>query len=71
MYPIVTLKKGEGRALKAGGMWVYDNEIDTIEDNFTNGGLVEVHDFDGYPMGVGYININSKITVRLFSRKIV
>ncbi len=71
MYPIVTLKKGEGRALKAGGMWVYDNEIDTIEDNFTNGELVEVHDFDGYPMGVGYININSKITVRLFSRKIV
>ena len=71
MYPIATLKKGEGRALKAGGMWVYDNEIDTIEDNFTNGGLVEVHDFDGYPMGVGYININSKITVRLFSRKIV
>ena len=23
----VTLKKGEGRTLKAGGMWVYDNEI--------------------------------------------
>ena len=24
---IVTLKKGEGRTLKAGGAWVYDNEI--------------------------------------------
>ena len=23
----VTLKKGEGRTLKAGGMWVFDNEI--------------------------------------------
>ena len=23
----VTLKKGEGRALKAGGAWIYDNEI--------------------------------------------
>lgn len=71
MYPVVTLKKGEGRALKAGGMWVYDNEIDTIDEGFTNGGLIELHDFDGYPMGVGYINTTSKITVRLFSRKIV
>ena len=27
---IVTLKKGEGRTIKAGGMWVFDNEIDTV-----------------------------------------
>ena len=27
---IVTLKKGEGRTLKSGGAWVFDNEIDTI-----------------------------------------
>ena len=25
---IVTLKKGEGRTLKAGGAWIYDNEIE-------------------------------------------
>lgn len=68
-YPVVTQKKGEGRALKAGGMWIYDNEIASIDDNFENGGLVNIHDFDGYPLGVGYINTNSKITVRLFSRK--
>lgn len=24
---VVTLKKGEGRTLKAGGAWVFDNEI--------------------------------------------
>lgn len=70
-YPIVTLKKGEGRGLKSGGMWVYDNEIADIEEGFTNGGLVQINDFDGFPMGVGYINTNSKISVRLFSRKIV
>ena len=28
---IVTLKKGQGRTLKAGGMWVYDNEIASVE----------------------------------------
>lgn len=31
---IVTLKKGEGRTLKSGGAWVFDNEIDTITGNY-------------------------------------
>ncbi len=66
---IVTLKKGEGRTLKAGGAWVFDNEIDKINGDFTNGDLVFVHDFDGFFMGTGFINTNSKITVRMLSRK--
>ncbi|MDD6734609.1 MAG: class I SAM-dependent rRNA methyltransferase [Lachnospiraceae bacterium] len=66
---VVTLKKGEGRSLKAGGFWVYDNEIDTITGRFTNGAIVEVHDFDGYPMGKGLINMNSKIRIRMLTRK--
>lgn len=65
---IVTLKKGEGRTLKAGGAWVYDNEIDTILGSFDNGEIVTVHDFDGYFMGYGFINTKSKITVRIMSR---
>lgn len=28
-HTIVTLKKGEGRTIKAGGAWIFDNEIDT------------------------------------------
>lgn len=66
---IVTLKRGEGRTLKAGGMWVYDNEIDSIMGSFENGDVVEIRDFDGYSMGVGYINTKSKITLRLLSRR--
>lgn len=65
---IVTLKKGEGRSLKAGGLWVFDNEIDTIMGTFTNGDIVIVHDFDGYMMGRGFINQNSKIRVRMMTR---
>lgn len=65
----VILKKGEGRTLKAGGMWVYDNEIASIQGSFENGDIVEVQDFDGYCMGCGFINTNSKITVRMLSRK--
>ena len=65
----VILKKGEGRTLKAGGAWIYDNEIDKIEGAFENGDMVFVSDFDGYPMGQGFINTRSKITVRMMTRK--
>lgn len=66
---VVKIKKGQGRSLKAGGMWIYDNEIETISGSFTNGDVVKVEDFDGYPMGWGFINTKSKITVRMLSRK--
>ena len=69
MSAVVTLKKGEGRMVKSGGMWIFDNEIESVMGTFENGDLVRVHDFDGYPMGIGFINRNSKIRVRLFSRK--
>ncbi len=65
---IVTLKKGEGRTIKAGGAWIYDNEVATIEGHFKNGDVVEVHDFDGYRMGRGFINQNSKIRIRMMTR---
>lgn len=65
----VTLKKGEGRTLKAGGLWVFDNEIAKIDGEFENGDIVAVLDFDGYFMGYGFINTKSKITVRLLTRK--
>ncbi len=69
MSAIVRIKKGTGRTLKAGGAWIYDNEIDTIEGEFEQGDLVHVEDFDGYGLGVGFINTKSKLTVRMLSRK--
>lgn len=66
---IVRLKKGQGRSLKAGSAWIYDNEIDQIQGDFEEGDMVQVEDFDGYPMGQGFINTRSKITVRMMTRK--
>lgn len=66
---IVTLKKGSGRAFKAGGAWIYDNEIDSIAGSFENGDIITVHDFDGYFLGYGFINTKSKLTVRILSRR--
>lgn len=70
MRAVVTLKKGEGRTIKSGGLWIFDNEIDSVMGSFTDGDLVEVHDFDGYPMGIGFINRNSKIRVRMLTRDV-
>ena len=65
---IVTLKKGEGRMLKSGGLWIFDNEIESVLGSFENGDIVSVHDFDGYGLGKGFINQNSKIRVRMLTR---
>ena len=65
---IVTLKKGDGRMLKSGGLWIFDNEIASILGSFEDGDIVAVHDFDGYGLGKGFINRNSKIRVRMMTR---
>ncbi|MCI8981121.1 MAG: class I SAM-dependent rRNA methyltransferase [Hungatella sp.] len=69
MAAAVVLKKGQGRSLKAGGAWIYDNEIERIRGDFSDGDMVLVEDFDGYPMGQGFINTKSAITVRVMTRK--
>ncbi|MBE5827225.1 MAG: class I SAM-dependent rRNA methyltransferase [Butyrivibrio sp.] len=63
------LKKGQGREFKAGGAWIYDNEVDRVEGSFDNGDVIELLDFDGYFLGYGFINTKSKIRIRMMSRK--
>ncbi len=65
----VILRKGEGRTVKSGGLWVYDNEIERIDGSYENGGITAVRDHDGYFLGWGFINDRSKIRVRLMSRR--
>ncbi len=68
-HAVVTLKKGEGRTIKSGGMWIYDNEIAAIAGECQPGSIVSVADFDGYPMWKGFFNPYSKIRVRMMSRR--
>lgn len=65
---IVTLKKGAGRYVKEGGPWIYDNEVASILGEVSDGDIVLVHDFDGYPLGRGFINRKSKLMIRMMSR---
>ena len=66
--PAIRLKRGEGRAFKAGGPWIYDNEIAEILGEPADGGIVRIEDYNGYPLGVGFLNRASTIAVRLLSR---
>ena len=65
---IIRLKRGEGRALKAGGPWIYDNEIGEILGEPEDGAIVDVQDYNGYPLGVGFLNRASTIAVRMLTR---
>ena len=64
------LKKGGGRSFKAGGLWIYDNEIDKFSGDFNDGDIINLFDFDGYPLGKGFVNRKSKITIRVLTRNI-
>ena len=68
MSAIVNLKKNEGRTLKAGGAWVFDNEIESVLGEFEDWDMVIVKDFEGKNLGKGFINSNSKIRVRIMTR---
>ncbi len=63
------VKKGGARSLKAGGLWIYDNEIDRFEGNFEDGDILAVRDFDGYFLGWGFVNRKSRICIRMLSRR--
>ncbi len=69
MSATIVLKKGEGRTVKSGGAWIFDNEIAQVKGAYENGDIVAVEDFDGYFMGWGFYNPKSKISVRLLSRR--
>ncbi len=63
------LKPREERRLRAGHLWVYSNEIHT-DDKFRTieaGTLCRVTDSRDKPLGTGYVNPRTLLTVRLLS----
>ena len=68
MSAIVVLKQNEGRNAKAGGAWIFDNEIESITGECVDGDIVLVRDNNGVALGKGFINSNSKIRIRLLTR---
>lgn len=67
-YAKVCLHRGEEQDIRSGGWWVYDNEIDWIDDICTDGGIVDVLDSRMQFVARGYFNRRSKIAVRVLTR---
>lgn len=65
----VRLRRGEDRGLVAGGTWVYDNQVAWVDEDCIDGGIVNVTRADGTYLGRGFYNSQSKIIVRLLTKK--
>lgn len=65
----VCLRRGEEADLKAGSLWIFDNEIDWADDICEDGGVVEILDSRLHFLAKGFFNRNSKIVVRILTRE--
>lgn len=63
------IRRREAREYKAGGAWIYDNEIESVRGEFEDGDIIRVEDFDGFFLGYGFINRKSTIRIRMLARK--
>lgn len=69
---ILYLKKNEERRILAGHLWIFSNEIDTKKSplkNFQPGELVNIISSFGKNLGIGYVNPQTLLCVRLLSNK--
>jgi 23S rRNA (cytosine1962-C5)-methyltransferase len=57
------------KRILSGHLWVFSNEIEENLKNYEPGSLVEIHDLKATFLGIGYINPNSLISVRILSRQ--
>lgn len=61
------LFKGKGRKAEKGFPWVYTDEINGYDGEYTNGDCIEVYNFKGDFIGKGYVNDQSKIAIRILT----
>ena len=64
----VCLRRGEEQDVRNGSLWIFDNEIDWVDEVCKNGDVVQVIDSREQFLGWGFFNGDSRITVRLLSR---
>ena len=67
-YAQVCLRRGEEQDVRAGSLWIYDNEIDWADESCRDGEVVEVLDSRMKFAARGFFNAKSKITVRILTR---
>jgi len=69
--PVLRLRRGEERRLRAGHLWVFANEVDneaTPLGSFETGQAVRLHDWREQFLGHAYVNPHALICARIMSR---
>ncbi len=66
-YPIVTITDKGAAFLKAGHVWVYEQEVRDLIGTPADGDLVDVLTGKGRYLGTGFYNSRSKMRVRILS----
>lgn len=64
---VVKLNPNEEENVSHGFPWVYNNEIHSFIGQIENGEVVQVNSFDNRFVGYGFLNVNSKLMVRMLS----
>lgn len=70
-FPVLYLRKGAERRIKAGHLWVYSNEVDTRRSPLTDfqaGAQAELRAASDKPLGTLFVNPHALICGRLISR---
>lgn len=65
-YPIIQLKKGKEISIYRKHHWVFSGAISRMDEPVHSGDLVEVHDYKGHLIGIGFYGEGS-IAVRIIS----
>lgn len=69
--PVLKLKRGEDRRLRAGHLWIFSNEVDTAATPLTQfepGAAVQVHSDRDQFLGFAYVNPRTLIAARIIGR---
>jgi 23S rRNA (cytosine1962-C5)-methyltransferase len=69
--PVLKLKRGEDRRLRAGHLWIFSNEVDTAATPLTQfepGAAVAVHSDREQFLGFAYVNPRTLIAARIVGR---
>src|SRR4051812_16184045 len=69
--PVLKLKRGEDRRLRAGHLWIFSNEVDTSATPLTQfepGSAVQVHSDRDQFLGFAYVNPRTLIAARIVGR---
>ena len=72
--PVLRLKRGEDRRLRAGHLWVFSNEVDndaTPLTDFAVGAMARVLSDRDLFLGYAYVNPHALICARILSRSAV